>query len=156
MSLEYLESLPKKRMGAGLLIRDDQHRALIVHPTYKPSLEIPGGMVEANESPKTCAIREALEELGLELSVGRLLVLDYLEPSTDRNESLQFVFDGGVLSREQIAQIRLPERELSTFEFVARGQLGAKMSERMFKRLEAAFMALEMDQMLYLENGEAK
>jgi 8-oxo-dGTP diphosphatase len=156
MSLEYLESLPKKRMGAGLLIRDEQHRALIVHPTYKPSLEIPGGMIEANESPKTCATREALEELGLELSVGRLLVLDYLEPSENRNESLQFVFDGGAFSSEQIAQIRLSENELSKFEFVAREQLSAKMSERMAKRLEAAFMALETGQMLYLENGVPK
>jgi 8-oxo-dGTP diphosphatase len=153
MSLEYLESLPKKRMGAGLLIRDAHHRALIVHPTYKPSLEIPGGMVEQNESPKTCATREALEELGLELAVGRLLVLDYLEASENRNESLQFVFDGGVFSNDQISLIRLPESELSQFEFVARDQLGAKMSERMSKRLEAAFTALEMGQMLYLENG---
>jgi 8-oxo-dGTP diphosphatase len=156
MSLDYLESLPKKRMGAGVLIRNEQHHALIVHPTYKPSLEIPGGMVEANESPKTCAIREAFEELGLELSVGRLLVLDYLEPSEGRNESLQFVFDGGVFSSDQIAQIRLPENELSQFEFLARDQLGAKMSERMSKRLEAAFTALETGQMMYLENGAVK
>jgi 8-oxo-dGTP diphosphatase len=156
MSLEFLELLPKKRMGAGLLIRDDQHHVLIVHPTYKPSLEIPGGMVEANESPKTCAIREALEELGLELRVGRLLALDYLESSENRNESLQFVFDGGVLSSNQIAQIQLPENELSKFEFVSRDQLGAKMSDRMRKRLEAAFTALETGQMLYLENGAQK
>ena len=34
---------PKKRMGAGVLIRDEQGRVLLVEPTYKQSWEIPSG-----------------------------------------------------------------------------------------------------------------
>lgn len=57
----YFASLPKKYMGSGLLVRDGSGAVLIVTPTYKPTLEIPGGIVEAGESPRACAVRESLE-----------------------------------------------------------------------------------------------
>jgi hypothetical protein len=53
---DYTATLPTKRMGAGLLITDDVGRVLLVEPTYKSEWEIPGGAVEANESPY-CAAR---------------------------------------------------------------------------------------------------
>jgi 8-oxo-dGTP diphosphatase len=150
-NLEYPQGLPKKHMASGVLLRNTAGEALIVVPTYKPILEIPGGIVEALESPKSCAVRETLEELGLELQIGRLLVLDY--PSAGTDESLLFVFDGGVLTDTQIAQIKLPEAELSGFLFVTRENLGNVVNERKAKRLEMAFVALETGQTLYLELG---
>ncbi len=150
-NLEYMQGLPKKRMGSGVLIRNAAGEALIVVPTYKPSLEIPGGIVEALESPKTCTTRETFEELGLELIIGRLLVVDHHLLETD--EALLFVFDGGVLSQSQIEQIKLPEAELSSFRFVPRAELPKILTERMARRLENAFVALETNQTLYLERG---
>lgn len=150
-NFEYLQSLPKKRMGAGILLRNEAGEILIVVPTYKPSLEIPGGIIEALESPKTCATRETLEELGLSLVLGRLLVVDHHLLETD--EALLFVFDGGVLTQNQIKQIRLPETELSSFRFVPRAKLPKILTERMARRLENAFVALETNQTLYLERG---
>src|SRR5690242_9638520 len=85
---------PGKRMGAGALIRDRQGRVLIVEPTYKDRWEVPGGAVEADESPRTACRRELLEELGLDLSLGRLLVMEWQGPEPERTESLMFVFDG--------------------------------------------------------------
>jgi hypothetical protein len=38
-------------MAAGILFRDDRGRVLLVEPSYKPNWEIPGGVVEADESP---------------------------------------------------------------------------------------------------------
>jgi 8-oxo-dGTP diphosphatase len=145
------QSLPKKHMGAGILLRNTDGEALIVVPTYKSKLEIPGGIIEAFESPKTCAIRETHEELGLEIPIGRLLVLDYL--SADIGDSLQFIFDGGIISDTQIMQIKLPEAELSSFQFVARADLASVLIQRMARRVEMAFMALETNQTLYLEHG---
>ena len=54
----YYESLPKKRMGAGCLFFNERNEVLLVKPTYKPGWEIPGGVVEDNESPKQCCQRE--------------------------------------------------------------------------------------------------
>ena len=58
-SLEFQRSLPAKRMGAGLVIRDTSGNVLLVDPTYKPQWEVPGGAVEADESPSDCAARDA-------------------------------------------------------------------------------------------------
>ena len=99
-------TLPRKRMGAGVLVRDSDDRVLLVEPTYKPDWEIPGGTIELDESPRTGCAREVREELGLDLAVGRLLVFEWQPSAHDRTESLLFVYDGGVLPSD--AEITLP------------------------------------------------
>src|SRR5688500_8404371 len=113
----YQESLPKKRMGAGCLFFDNAGRLLLVKPSYKPVWEIPGGVVESNESPKAACQREVLEELGLNREIGRLLVVDYGSATETKTEALMFIFLGGILANSDIASIRLPPQELVGFEF---------------------------------------
>ncbi|MEJ2860906.1 NUDIX hydrolase [Actinomycetospora flava] len=38
-------------VAAAAVFRDDDGRVLLVHPVYKPGWELPGGIVEAGESP---------------------------------------------------------------------------------------------------------
>ena len=149
----YFASLPKKYMGSGLLVRDSSGAALIVTPTYKPTLEIPGGIVEVGESPRTCARRESLEELGLELTPQRLLVMDYLTATEERPDALIFVFDGGVLNADDIARIQLPPTELEAWQFVSPPALPALLLPRMARRLQCALDALEAGETWYLEDG---
>ncbi|MFI6484323.1 NUDIX domain-containing protein [Nonomuraea sp. NPDC050663] len=52
-------------------------------PTYKPSWDLPDGTAEANESPAAAAQREIKEELGLDIDLGPMLVVDWVPP-TDR------------------------------------------------------------------------
>jgi 8-oxo-dGTP diphosphatase len=85
----------RKRVGADVLIRDEQGRILLVNPRYKPDWDLPGGMAEANESPVAAARRELKEELGLELEIGRLLVVAWVPPHGPWDDSLMFIFDGG-------------------------------------------------------------
>ncbi len=145
-------SLPKKRMAAGCLFRNSSNQILIVQPNYKPNWEIPGGVIEENESPKTCAAREVLEELSLEVSVGRLLVVDYTSENEEHTEELMWVFDGGVLDNTQISSIKLPASELESFRFVDLVALELLVISRMSRRLKQAVFALQNDQTLYLEN----
>jgi 8-oxo-dGTP diphosphatase len=58
---DFTATLPRKRMGAGALLTDDRGRLLLVEPTYQPYFEIPGGAVEADESPHTAVVRELQE-----------------------------------------------------------------------------------------------
>jgi 8-oxo-dGTP pyrophosphatase MutT (NUDIX family) len=146
---EYLASLPKKRMAAGVLFRNVRQEALIVVPTYKSSLEIPGGIVEALESPLQAAKREVAEELGLTLEIDGLLSLDYRQQ--DKDEVLHFVFDGGILTDAQIKDIRVPASELSEFRFVAQDQFPAVLTVRLANRLKRAFVALETGRMQYCD-----
>lgn len=94
--------------AAGALFVDDEGRVLIVEPTYKPRWEIPGGRVERGETPRAACLRELREELGLDLPLGRLLVVDWA-PNV-RDEHVRFVFDGGTLTDEQLDAIDLAPR----------------------------------------------
>ena len=153
-SLEDLRRLPAKRMGAGLLLRDDGGRPLLVEPTYKPDWEIPGGIVELDESPRDCVVREVHEELGIEVAPGPLLVIDYQHVRADRTESLMFVFDGGVLDERSQAAVTLPADELASFAFVEPERLAALTSDRLARRLLRALEATATGP-CYLENGAA-
>jgi ADP-ribose pyrophosphatase YjhB (NUDIX family) len=153
-SKSYTESLPKKRMGAGCLFFDEQGRVLLVRPTYKPGWEIPGGIVERYESPKQCCRREVLEEIGLARPVGELLVVDY-NPETDvKSESLMFVFDGGVLTRQDVEAIHLHCEELSEYRFFGADSLPAEMTLTLRRRVIAAARQAARGKGAYLENQE--
>ncbi len=101
----FYASLPAKRMGAGCLFFDAAGQVMLVRPTYKLSWEIPGGVVERNESPKQCCKREVQEEIGLRREIGDLLVVDYNSEMGERSESLMFIFDGGTLTSAEIEAI---------------------------------------------------
>ena len=46
---KYIKGLPKKRMGSGVIIRNIRNEILMLTPSYKSILEIPGGVVEEND-----------------------------------------------------------------------------------------------------------
>jgi 8-oxo-dGTP diphosphatase len=144
-------SRPAKRMGAAALIRDDHDRVLLVEPTYKPGWELPGGSVEADESPRTTCSREVYEELGLSRGVGRLLCIEWQGPEPDRTESLMVVYDGGRLTDP--ATVRLPPGELASFRFVEPAELDDLLVPRLARRVRAALSALAGGSVAELEWG---
>jgi 8-oxo-dGTP pyrophosphatase MutT (NUDIX family) len=68
---------PRFPVGAAVLVRDAQGRILLVQQTYRqdPIWLPPGGWVDRGESPQQAACREAREEVGLHVKVGRPLGL---------------------------------------------------------------------------------
>ncbi len=137
--------------AAGALFVDDQGRVLIVEPTYKPRWEIPGGRVERGETPRAACLRELREELGLDLPLGRLLVVDWA-PHV-RDEHVRFVFDGGTLTAEQLDAIELAPDELSSWAFLPPEEMFVMMTPRLVRRVAAALEARELGVTAYLEHG---
>lgn len=139
---QYVAGLARKRMAAGVLFRDQTKRVLLVEPSYKPNWEIPGGAVEANESPWATATRELVEELGWNHPVGRLLVVDYVRPQESRPEGVVFVFDGGVLDETALDGVVFPDAEILSAGFhtvmEARGKVKPLLADRLDVALEAA------------------
>ena len=148
----YYESLPAKRMGAGCLFFNVEGQVMLVKPTYKPTWEIPGGIVERNESPKQCCQREVREELGFDLQIGNLLVVDYNSETDEKTESLMFIFYGGVLSTREIESIRLKQDELSEFHFFSADTLPGQMPEMLQNRVLMAWQQIAKGYGIYLEN----
>ena len=123
---QYIASLARKRMAAGSLFRDEDGRVLLVDPTYKPTWDLPGGVVEKEESPHAACRREVAEELGLDRVPGRVLVVDWVPSRPERPEGLIVVYDGGVLAPGDVAAITLPDAELAGYEFVQPGEVAGR------------------------------
>ncbi|MFC7548000.1 NUDIX domain-containing protein [Plantactinospora sp. GCM10030261] len=152
--LAYIANVTRVRAAAGVIFRDQAGRVLLVHPTYKDVWEIPGGMVEADESPADACVREVREELGLSVRPGELLCVDWVPPSPPWDGGLMFIFDGGVLTDDQIAMMRLCPQELDRFEFVEPARLGEVLIPRLARRVAAAVAAIGRGG-VYLEDGAA-
>ncbi|MFY1703385.1 NUDIX domain-containing protein [Micromonospora sp. WMMA1923] len=144
----------RKRVGADVLIRNEQGQVLLVNPHYKPYWDLPGGMAEANERPDQAAERELREELGIRLKVGRMLVVDWVAPHGPWDDSLMFVFDGGVLRGDETAGIRLADGELLEYRLSPLDEAESMLRPYVWHRLTNAMAAITLGGSQYLVNGE--
>jgi 8-oxo-dGTP pyrophosphatase MutT (NUDIX family) len=140
-------------MAAGVLFFDAAGRVLMVEPSYKDYWEIPGGYVETGESPLHAAIREVQEELGITPPIGRLLAVDWA-PNEAEGDKVLYLFDGGQLSQDRLASIKLQPDELKSFAFVSADQLAERTIPRLARRIRAAVEARGSSAPVYLEHGE--
>lgn len=144
--------MPRKRIGAGIVAIDDQMRVLLVEPTYKSNWEVPGGLVELGEPPRDAVARECREELGIDVVVGRLLVMDWVPPRRLPDDGLMLLYAAGPIDS---AQIVLPPEELKSWLWCDREMLAERLSDFMFRRMEAALEAIASGTVAELQNGFA-
>lgn len=149
---EYYDSLPKRPMGSNVLFFNEKNQLLLVKPNYKPYWLLPGGTVDADESPRQAVIRETKEEIGLDIETAELLVVDYF--TSPEGDSVKFMFDGGRLSEEQVKEIVLPEDELEDFKFVSIDEAMTLLGENMRRRIPHCLEAISHNDAMYLENGQ--
>ncbi|MFD3312225.1 NUDIX domain-containing protein [Streptomyces sp. NPDC058656] len=151
----YIAGLPRVLVGAAALFRDAEGRVLLVEPNYRDGWALPGGTVESDdgETPRQGARRETLEEIGLDLEIGRLLAVDWV-PGTTRPPIVAYLYDGGVLSEDQFKAIRLQEEELLSWRLVAREEFPEYISGSLGSRVLASLDVLATGAgTVELENG---
>jgi ADP-ribose pyrophosphatase YjhB (NUDIX family) len=150
---EFVAALPRKRMGAGVLFHDGIGRVMLVDPIYKEPWDVPGGIVEADESPHSAAKREILEELNLDITPGRLLVVDWVPAQPTRPDAVLYLFEGGILSADQSARIELQATELQAWAWVPMERIGERLTPLLTRRVTAAIHASLHGTTMYLEYG---
>lgn len=143
-------SLPRKTIGAGVLLRNLHGQVLLVEPTYKDTWEIPGGVVEDGESPREAAVRECAEELGVELSVGEPVCIHYAPMVRIPADGVMFVFDAGTTDLT-VEDFVLPPDEIRSARFVDPAVLADHTHAVMVGRLLAAIDGADRGQTVYLE-----
>lgn len=148
----FYDAIPKRRLGSGVLIQDTQSSILVVEPTYKDEWEIPGGIVELGEDPRTCCRREVREELCVDIEIGRLLVISHKSEPPPRGDSIMFVYDGGVLASVEL--LKIDPTEIRSVQFVPIQSLSHLMSAGLADRV--AFASQAKRDNLVIERVEGK
>ncbi|MGQ0432717.1 MAG: NUDIX domain-containing protein [Microthrixaceae bacterium] len=141
-------SLPHKRVAAGVLLTNSVGDVLLVDPVYKEFWEVPGGLVEAGESPREAARRECDEELGLQVDVGDALVVHYSDGGRTPGDAVLFIFDGGTTDRTEFV---LQADEVGEARFIGPSDVHDFLMPIVADRILAALRAREAGSTLYLE-----
>ncbi len=135
--------LPRKRAIGQMLIRDRDGRILLCQLTYKRDWDLPGGVVEVSESPRSAVSRELKEELALDIAAGPLVLTDWMPPWGGWDDAVCLLFDGGIHDAALVDRIDPEEREIRTAEFLTLEQVHERAADFTARRIVAALAALD-------------
>lgn len=152
--IDYINSLPKKPIGAAAVFFNKNNEMLIVKPNYLEDWLVPGGTIDALESPRHGCIREIKEEIGLDIQDLIFLGVQHDKNISDEGipyDSLQFTFWGGILSDEQIANIVLQKEELDELRFCKIDEALSLLRHHLSHRVKMALDAMPNNSPIYSE-----
>ncbi|MEY9840518.1 NUDIX domain-containing protein [Streptacidiphilus sp. EB103A] len=156
---QYVQRIPHATIYACALMTDQHGNPLQLHssiPEHPQRWQWPGGNLDDHSTPFQTAVRETLEETGLHLQgPPRLLAVHFLLPSAAWPlAKVGFMFDGGQLSAEDMAAIRLRPDEHDRWEVRPLEQWQSDMHPRYWRRLEAVLAARASGALLYLSDAD--
>ena len=105
-------TLPTKRAIAQGFLRSTSGQVLLCELVYKREWDLPGGVVDRNESPAACVVREVREELDLVVTAGALLAVNWLPSLHGWTDATVFVFDLGAVDDRVLERAHLQPREI--------------------------------------------
>ena len=143
--------LPKKRTIAQGLLRNPVGQVLLCELSYKKEWDLPGGVVDPGESPATCVEREIEEELGLRVTAGRLLAVNWLPPWRGWEDAMLYLFDLGVHAEGELDAGRFLRREIAGAHWRTVADAGAYVAPYTARMLQ---VAADTEHTAYLENSE--
>ena len=137
--------LPRKRAISQMLVRDPEDRVLLCRLTYKQDWDLPGGVVEINESPREGVTREVDEELSLDIPAGDLVLTDWLPPGEGWDDAVCLVFDGGVHDPAIEERIVPQAREIKQARFCTVAEVHQLCADFTARRIDTALANLAED-----------
>ncbi|WP_407842181.1 NUDIX domain-containing protein (plasmid) [Streptomyces sp. DSM 116496] len=134
--------MPRWHVGANALVRDQNDRILIVRPGRSKTWQLPGGQVDAHETPSEAAVRELREETGLVLPAGPLVAISFEHPSPGWDHPTQILlFDFSTVDSTAVKLLAL-DPDIAEHRWVTVDEAAAFLGPARADRLHAGLAAL--------------
>jgi len=151
--IAHRSGLPTQYWSAGVIIPNQQGKFLFVKDV-RNKWNTPGGIGEEGETMIQTALREVKEEVGLDITIVKPLIIDdkiqMIDDFTDK--SLQTIWLAEAITKQQEAQIVMQAGEIEDYGFFEWEEGLAKFEERTRKRLQN--LDLNNWEFIYLVNEE--
>jgi 8-oxo-dGTP pyrophosphatase MutT (NUDIX family) len=141
-NLAWHNALPAKHMAAHLLCWNDKGELLFVMPSYDDFWQLPGGVVEQDESPLDAAVREALEETGLPFDKQQIsfVGVNYAARFNEWDDFVHFYFSAGVLKDRALRHIGEASEKMHGLKFLNSQQLALHVSPQRLSALQTLYV----------------
>lgn len=147
-------ALPVKRAIAQGVLRNERGEVLLCELAYKREWDLPGGVVDPNESPADCVAREVREELGIAVRPLGLLAVDWMPPWLGWRDAVLLVFDLGTSPSDLVERAVLEHREIRALHWADESvwsQQVAPYNDRLLRAIRRGDP--RVTGALYLEDG---
>lgn len=118
----WLHAMHARPSSAVIILEDGQQKALIVKANYKTHWTFPGGMIDAEETPKQAAMREVREEVGLTVQADDVRFGWMAARHSTIADTYQFIFKAQ-LKPGQVEAIILQASEIDEWRLVSKGEV---------------------------------
>ena len=125
---EWRKTLPRKIVNVKTIIKNANGEILLVKPSYRDYWHIPGGGVDAHESPLDAAMRELLEETSIRVEPPQNMTLVDVIHCADTDD-LNIVYFADVTAAD--ADVHIREGEIEKYKFVNPADLPEYLSKGM-------------------------
>lgn len=123
---QFYPQVPRKYSSSGLLVPYNG-KYIILRKSYgDKKLTIPGGVSELGESIAATAIREAKEEIGLDLEIEKFGNVTYQKADEEikgKGDAYHFIFLAKPINDEMFAKIKLDGDEIESVECLSRDEI---------------------------------
>lgn len=118
----WFDSLHKRASSSAMVLENEAGEVLIVKANYKNYWTFPGGFIDPDETPQEGALRETLEEVGIDVHPDTVEFVAVVDRKSDYAQTYQFVFKAP-LGTSMIDSVILQASEIEDYALVTREQV---------------------------------
>jgi len=118
----WLGRQPKRVSSAAVILENESGEVLTIKAKYKSYWALPSGIIDPGETPREGALRETMEEVGIDIHPEVIEFVAVVNRCSDYAQTYQFVFRAP-LETKMVDHISLQASEIEAYALVTKEQV---------------------------------